>query len=374
MTDSTGDKGPKQVRLSQTDVPGLELERALKLAKALWDDFAGRPARPLQLAEALDTKPSSGGWRGLTGASIAYGLTEGGYNAQEIKLTELGRRIVAPREDGDDAVAAVQASLMPRVSREFFDRYNNAKFPSDKIAASVLVDLGVPKERTERVVGILAANAKFVGVLRTIKGENYVALEAARLNPSADFGSATLEDDVDAVGSGELGDTPPGPLSAPMVEQPIEPAAPGLPKKIFIAHGKRHDALDAVKRVLDRFKVPYTVAVDEPNAGRPISDKVAGLMKECSAGIFIFTPDETFKSTNDDEIHRPSENVIYELGAASILWGRKIVILKEKSVNFASDYRDIGYIEFSMENPRSIGTDLLTELIALDFLKIQVAN
>src|SRR5690606_2917698 len=140
----------------QTDVPGLELEKALKLARTLWDDFAGRPARPLQLAEALDTKPSSGGWRALTGASIAYGLTEGGYNAQEIKLTDLGRRIVAPREDGDDAVAAVQASLMPRVNREFFDRYNGAKFPSERIAASVLVDLGVPKERTERVVTILA--------------------------------------------------------------------------------------------------------------------------------------------------------------------------------------------------------------------------
>ncbi len=366
MTDSTADKSSKQVRLSQTDVPSLELEKALKLAKALWDDFAGRPARPLQLAEALDTKPSSGGWRGLTGASIAYGLTEGGYNAQEIKLTELGRRIVAPREDGDDAVAAVQASLMPRVSREFFDRYNGAKFPSDRIAASVLVDLGVPKERTERVVGILSANAKFVGVLRTIKGENYVALDTARLSPSVSE-SATIDEPVED--SAEVRTEP-----NVQTDQRTEPERPSQPKKIFIAHGKKHDALEAVKRVLDRFKVPYVVAVDEPNAGRPISEKVAGLMTECSAGIFIFTPDETFKSVDDQEIHRPSENVIYELGAASILWGRKIVILKEKSVNFASDYRDIGYLEFSMDNPRSIGTDLLTELIALDFLKIQVAT
>ncbi|MNS72857.1 putative nucleotide-binding protein containing TIR-like domain protein [compost metagenome] len=371
MTDSSGDKGSKQIRLSQTDVPGLELEKALKLARTLWDDFAGRPARPLQLAEALDTKPSSGGWRALTGASIAYGLTEGGYNAQEIKLTDLGRRIVAPREDGDDAVAAVQASLMPRVNREFFDRYNGAKFPSERIAASVLVDLGVPKERTERVVTILAANAKFVGVLRTIKGENYVALEAARISPSSANGEPTSFEE-ESVNERDREPTPPPTATVP--QQPAEPTASPQPKKIFIAHGKRHDALEAVKRVLDRFKVPYTVAVDEPNAGRPISDKVAGLMKECSAGIFIFTPDESFKSTNDEEIHRPSENVIYELGAASILWGRKIVILKEKTVNFASDYRDIGYIEFSMDNPRSIGTDLLTELIALDFLKIQVAT
>jgi predicted nucleotide-binding protein len=261
----------------------------------------------------------------------------------------------------------VQASLMPRVSREFFDRYNGAKFPSDRIAASVLVDLGVPKERTERVVGILSANAKFVGVLRTIKGENYVALDTAKLSPSV-ADSAIIEDPAED--TAEDSNQP----NVHTSQLPVEPAPPAQPKKIFIAHGKKHDALEAVKRVLDRFKVPYVVAVDEPNAGRPISEKVAGLMTECSAGIFIFTPDETFKSIDDQEIHRPSENVIYELGAASILWGRKIVILKEKSVNFASDYRDIGYLEFSMDNPRSIGTDLLTELIALDFLKIQVAT
>ncbi|WP_084169122.1 TIR domain-containing protein [Brevundimonas aveniformis] len=368
MSETNTEDNKRQPRLSQTDVPGMELEKALRLARCLWDDFAGKAARPIQLAEALDTKPSSGGWRGLTGASIAYGLTEGGYNAQEIKLTELGRRIVAPREDGDDSVAAAQAALLPRVCKDFLTRYDGARFPSEKIAASVLVDLGVPKERTERVVGILLANAKFVGVLRTIKGENYVALETAKLGASAEPQSDNFEDAPPSEEPGKAERETPVP---PAVR--AEPVQTG-PKKIFVAHGKRHDALDAVKRVLDRFKVPYVVAVDEPNAGRPISEKVAGLMKECSAGIFVFTPDETFKDANDKELHRPSENVIYELGAASVLWGRKIVILKEASVNFASDYRDIGYIEFSMDNPRSIGTELLTELIALDFLKIQVAN
>ena len=373
MSETESEKTSKQVRLSQTDVPGLELEKALRLAKMLWDEFAGRPARPIQLAGALDIKPSSGGWRALTGASIAYGLTDGGYNAQEIKLTELGRRIVAPREDGDDVIASVEASLMPRVCKDFFNRYNGAKFPSDRIAASVLVDLGVPKERTERVVAILSANGNFVGVLRQIKGENYVELSSIGLRPSLlpedDAGQPDVpaEDMPSAVEqAAHQPPTPPPPLAG--LEEPAGP------KQIFIAHGKRHDALDAVKKVLDRFKVPYLVAVDEPNAGRPISEKVAKLMRQCSAGIFIFTPDETFKSEQDEVIHRPSENVIYELGAASILWGQKIVILKEATVNFASDYRDIGYIEFSMDNPRSIGTELLTELIGLDFLKIQVSN
>lgn len=142
----------KRVRLSQADVPSMELEKTLRLARAIWDNFAGRGARPLHLAEALDIKPSSGGWRELCGASIAYNLTDGGYNAQEIRLTELGRRIVAPREEGDDAIAIVESSLSPRVCKDFITKYDGAKFPSDRVAASVLVDLGVPKERTERAL------------------------------------------------------------------------------------------------------------------------------------------------------------------------------------------------------------------------------
>lgn len=119
-------------------------------------------------------------------------------------------------------------------------------------------------------------------------------------------------------------------------------------------------------------KVPYLVALDEPHAGRPISQKVAQLMKECSAGIFIFTPDEVFTNEKGETIYRPSENVIYELGAGAVLWGGKIVILKEESVYFPSNYRDIGYVSFSMDKLASIQSNLLMELIGLDFVRLQV--
>jgi predicted nucleotide-binding protein len=363
---------PKRVRLSQTDVPSMELERALRLARTIWDQFAGRPARPLQLAEALEIKPSSGGWRELTGASIAYGLTEGGYNAQEIRLTELGRRIVAPRREGDDLVATVESSISPRVCREFLTRYDGSKFPLDKIAASVLVDLGVPKERTEKVVAIIRANGQFSSVFRSIKGENYVALGAG---PSSVKRDTNEEPEPNQDGAEDLLD--PTTASTPDASSgqtgtELQSDAPARPRKIFVAHGRKHEALDAIKKALDRLKVPYVVALDEPHAGRPISSKVAELMKECAAGIFIFTPDETFTSDSGEKIHRPSENVIYELGAGSVLWGGKIVILKEESVYFPSDYRDLGYVSFSMGNLASVQSNLLMELIGLDFVRLQV--
>src|SRR5919109_3013473 len=115
--------------LKQSDVPKLTLSEALRVAQSLYDDFAGRPTPPHQLAMAVDISPTSSNWEDLSGASIAYGLTAGASNASQISLTDLGRRIVAPTEEGQDTAAKVEAALKPTILREFFDRYNRAKFP-----------------------------------------------------------------------------------------------------------------------------------------------------------------------------------------------------------------------------------------------------
>src|SRR4051812_9591995 len=89
----------KRPYLSQSDVPSVGIEQALRVASALADNFGKQPARPLQVAQALGIQPTSGGFRTVCGASIAFGLTDGGYNSEQISLTPLGRRIVAPTKE-----------------------------------------------------------------------------------------------------------------------------------------------------------------------------------------------------------------------------------------------------------------------------------
>ena len=67
------------------------------------------------------------------GASIAYGLTKGGYNAPQIEIEPLGLRIVRPTSEGDDVEAKRQALLIPRVVGEFLRKYNNAPLPREDI-------------------------------------------------------------------------------------------------------------------------------------------------------------------------------------------------------------------------------------------------
>ncbi|MFC2150796.1 TIR domain-containing protein [Calditrichota bacterium] len=143
-----------------------------------------------------------------------------------------------------------------------------------------------------------------------------------------------------------------------------------LGQGIFIGHGKNTDTLDQLKRILDKFKIKYRVAVQEPNLGRPIGEKVREIMQECNCAILLFTADEEFINKEGETIYRPSENVIHELGAASFLYGRRIVIMKEEPVTLPSNFRELGYITFTDGNLESKAMDVLGELIGFEIVKI----
>jgi hypothetical protein len=144
--------------------------------------------------------------------------------------------------------------------------------------------------------------------------------------------------------------------------------------QFLVAHGWDKDALQQVQNILNRFHIPYVVAQDEPNAGRPISQKIRDLMKSCTAGIFIFSADEEFRDQDGNTIWRPRENVIYELGAASLEYGQRIVIFKQKGVYFPTHFRDLGYIEYEKGNLSAKAMELLMELVELGALKLTAAG
>jgi predicted nucleotide-binding protein len=143
-----------------------------------------------------------------------------------------------------------------------------------------------------------------------------------------------------------------------------------LGQGIFLAHGKNKTALEQLKKILGQFNIPFKVAVDEPNLGRPISSKVKETMQLCNCAILIFTADEKFIDKDDNEIWRPSENVVYELGACSYLYGDRVVIIKEDRVLFPSNFRDVGYISFSDGGLDAKAMEILKELIGFGIVKV----
>lgn len=146
--------------------------------------------------------------------------------------------------------------------------------------------------------------------------------------------------------------------------------APELGQAIFLAHGKNSKPLEQLKKILDQFKIPYKVAVEEPNLGRPIGTKIRETMQACNCAILIFSADEEFFNKDGGSVWRPSENVVYELGAAGYLYGKRLVIMKEESVEFPSNFKEIGYISFSKDDLSSKTMDIIKELIGFGIVKI----
>src|SRR5437016_2955763 len=109
------DSKERKARVSQSDVPASSLEKALRVARAIGDNYAFSPTRPLDVAVALQMSPTSSKFRMLCGTAIAYGLTDGGYNASQITVLPLARRILEPTSEGDDLQARREAVLKPRI-------------------------------------------------------------------------------------------------------------------------------------------------------------------------------------------------------------------------------------------------------------------
>jgi predicted nucleotide-binding protein len=144
-------------------------------------------------------------------------------------------------------------------------------------------------------------------------------------------------------------------------------------KVLFVGHGKKRGPLEKVEKFLIKYGIPHKIAIDEPHLGRPIPTKVKEIMKECGAAILIFTKDELFLDGDHNEVWRPSENVVYELGAASLLYDDRIVIFTESGIHFPMNFESIGQIAFEEDQIEAKTSDLLQELIGFGLIKITVS-
>jgi len=184
-------------RLSQEDVPGYSLEQALRVPRAIAENYAYKPTRPMNVAGAMGMTPTSGGFRGVTGAAVAYGLTTGAAQAPEIGITPLGMRIVRPIAEGDDDAAKREALLRPKVVGDFLRQYDGAAIPAENIAKNVLQEKGVPSNRVNDVLGLIIDGATAVGFIKELGGKRYIDLA----------GQAAAVGQTNADGNGQLDDT-----------------------------------------------------------------------------------------------------------------------------------------------------------------------
>jgi hypothetical protein len=347
--------------------PKHTLQSALVLAQKIQDEMAAKPMNRLLLADALGLSPSSSNFRELLSSSYKYGLTDGTEKAENISLTGTGTGATQQSDPANRLKALRAAALAPQVFGQFFRDYANKKLPSEEMLPKILkTQYGVPSELTSECASHISANGKFVDLIREIGGSPHILIDTSTVLREP----APPNDEIDDGEPKTPEIVPPAPT--PEVSQPLVAPRAGiaLPRPIFVGHGRNKAPLQQLQRLLTTFQIPHKVVVDEANLGRPISQKVKDTIDECGSAILIFTKDEKFFDADGNEIWRPSENVIHELGATSFVYGDRIVIFKEKGLNFPSNFQSIGYIEFESNDLAARTADLLKELIGFGLVKV----
>lgn len=152
---------------------------------------------------------------------------------------------------------------------------------------------------------------------------------------------------IDQIITAEIaaGDGTPSPSASPEVssEETQHPAKlPSL--RIFITHGKNMTLVEQVQTMLSLGAFESEVAEDEETAAIPVPEKVFSAMRRCQAGIIIVSADETNKSGSGK--YAINENVLIEIGAAFVLYDRRVVLVWDKRLPVPSNLQGLYRCEF----------------------------
>jgi hypothetical protein len=338
-------EAPRAPRVSQADLPRRSLRDALRVPQAIQDNYAGDPTAPHDVALGLDISPTSSSWRELTGAAQGYGLVKGGYNADRIALDVLGKRAVAPTEEGDDLRAKAEAALKPKVFGDFFRKYDRNKFPPDHIAKNVLQQqFNVPADKTDAVLELIKDNGQYVGFIRETKTGPFVAIDNPQPVPvrlSAEPVEA-VDDEIDiesiTPGRADVTQITPTPAAPSVTAAPLSEEF-----TVFITHGKNLDVVEQVKDILSLYDIEYEIAVEEETAAIPVPQKVMEAMRRSHAGVMVVTADEHSKV---GEQYTINTNVLIEIGAAFVLYDQRVILLWDKRLKVPSNLQGLYRLEF----------------------------
>ena len=316
--------------------PSYTLEEALGVAEAIYRVNAGLPFARELLAGALGTTPKSSAFTMRLNASATYGLTQGGYNDADIRITELGESVVASAVgDAARARAIAAAAMNPELFGKFYELFDGKRLPEDTYVHSLLQrELGVPDGLEEECLRILRANGVFAGIIADEDGEQTVSLGELAAQTTAS----------------------PEPPDLPRQQPPppVREPRPASASKIFIGHIGDSDAAQFVASMLDGFGIPSDSQSIAEDSGMLLPAHAADAMRSSSAAILIFGGGADAKAVRD--------KMLLLLGAASALFDNRVVIFHEAGADLDMNLADLNDVGFEPGRLAEAGLGLLVAL------------
>ncbi|WP_308491864.1 hypothetical protein [Microbacterium terrisoli] len=175
----------------------MSFKEALFLGEAIQTHGAGKPIRRLTLLESLGRSPGSDAVRKLITSSGQYGITEGAYNADFLALTPTGAIATDPDYATAGRITARFQLAIENVApfAAIYDQYKNSRVPSVEVLRDAATEAGAHEDHAAECVETFLANAREVGLIRTIAGsEHIVPIEAVLEQVPDDDGEGTKQE------------------------------------------------------------------------------------------------------------------------------------------------------------------------------------
>lgn len=162
--------------------PASSFKDAAELAEATVEIAGGaRAVRRITLFDHLGRSPESGASRQAVTNSARYGLTEGGYQADTLTLTDDGVMAVSsdasPRERARAQFGLAVEGIPP--FKALYERFSNNRLPGQQVMRDFLTtEQALSDEDAKEAVELFIVNARDIGLLQTLSGaERILTLE-----------------------------------------------------------------------------------------------------------------------------------------------------------------------------------------------------
>lgn len=130
-----------------------------------------------------------------------------------------------------------------------------------------------------------------------------------------------------------------------LIEKPLSTVAVDeeTAVRVFISHGKNMEIVEQVETMLGVAEIPYELAVTEETSAIPVPEKVFNSMRKCNAAVIIVSVDE---EPTEDKMPSINQNVLIEIGAAFVLYNKKVILLWDKRIPVPSNLQGLYRSEF----------------------------
>lgn len=190
--ESDGNDAGSRRRKART-FPAMSFREAMAWPAEILQHGAGKPIRRLTLLQTIQRSPTSSATRALITASNQYGLTVGGYNAENVELTRKGRQAVdptvAPRAQTTARFDLAIDGIAP--FKTLFDTYAGSRLPAVGVLRDAVRDTGTAEEHVAECVETFLANVRDMALVATIAGTEHLLRLADLLEKLGDTATSS---------------------------------------------------------------------------------------------------------------------------------------------------------------------------------------